>query len=856
MKTIMIALLFIYFLASHSCFTQGAFNSSVPNFECAGYLTEIVPANNIFTPAIVLYARTDIGGVYKSTDNGNNWAFISKFAPSPAALMTQGLAVQPNSQSVVLVACGVSYLGDGGAGDIDDQGRGIWKTSDGGDNWMQVLGPSNINFGGNNAEKLGGECIIFDPSNSNIVYAGGRKLTGNAYSHLYKSTDAGNTWTDFISNVFTGHISSIVKRGDEIWVGTVASSGSSNAGIWRSTNSGSSWTQIRNNSEIDGAVYRILLRTSDNSAYVAHGTHLTRYNDNGTWSANISNSTSGSSPLTALMFIKHSSSTDEDWLLVSRQFDQNTYYTTNEGSNWISLPLNLIGNIPKHSIKTTEAFSGKTNFSQNPNNFSEWYVSNGAAPLKTTDAGNNWSFIPNGINMPVIYDIVFGNENTDVDPPFQYIHFPMSDWTLAYANVSSPFSIEDYERYSGSPGSDAYYSNGTRVLTTQASGYEHIAFMTTGNIYTGYVGALLKSTNYGAALTFTVQSTNLPIGSSGHTLVDGLYSQDNGDDIIVMVGGGESRQVIGNTSNWGVFRTTSDLVHFDPVTGVSGADQTRYEGSLVPALFDHSRSLAADPFDTDIKYMYLEKGPTSNTGGFFKSNNKGATWDYIEIEGLTYNKGSITCDTYSSNEGMLYLAVLNQGLYTSTDKGESWNAIEDITSAEQVVCWIVPFFFGKVDNEPYNRIYDAQTLQEITDDDYKLPSTTSLTIKNNELWIGTAGQGVFVYVRGEDVSSTSKIISLQEYKDKLKNNYPNPFNPNTKIKYTISNNSFVKLTVYDLLGKEVSVLVNNYKDAGSYEVLFNGSKLASGVYIYKIESIDLENGSMLFTEVKKMVLIK
>ena len=91
---------------------------------------------------------------------------------------------------------------------------------------------------------------------------------------------------------------------------------------------------------------------------------------------------------------------------------------------------------------------------------------------------------------------------------------------------------------------------------------------------------------------------------------------------------------------------------------------------------------------------------------------------------------------------------------------------------------------------------------------------------------------------------------------KLYDAYPNPFNPNTKIKYTISNNSFVKLTVYDLLGKEVSVLVNNYKDAGSYEVLFNGSKLASGVYIYKIESIDLKNGSMLFTEVKKMVLVK
>jgi hypothetical protein len=85
----------------------------------------------------------------------------------------------------------------------------------------------------------------------------------------------------------------------------------------------------------------------------------------------------------------------------------------------------------------------------------------------------------------------------------------------------------------------------------------------------------------------------------------------------------------------------------------------------------------------------------------------------------------------------------------------------------------------------------------------------------------------------------------------LYQNYPNPFNPSTKIKFDISTNSKldVKLVVYDALGREVSVLVNEQLKTGTYEVDWNALSYPSGVYFYKLTAGE-------FTQTRKMVLIK
>ena len=83
----------------------------------------------------------------------------------------------------------------------------------------------------------------------------------------------------------------------------------------------------------------------------------------------------------------------------------------------------------------------------------------------------------------------------------------------------------------------------------------------------------------------------------------------------------------------------------------------------------------------------------------------------------------------------------------------------------------------------------------------------------------------------------------------LGQNYPNPFNPSTKIEYAIPRAGNVSLIVYDILGRQVATLVNEFKNAGVYTLDFNASSLASGVYFYKIQS-----GT--FSDTKKMLLVK
>jgi hypothetical protein len=84
---------------------------------------------------------------------------------------------------------------------------------------------------------------------------------------------------------------------------------------------------------------------------------------------------------------------------------------------------------------------------------------------------------------------------------------------------------------------------------------------------------------------------------------------------------------------------------------------------------------------------------------------------------------------------------------------------------------------------------------------------------------------------------------------KLEQNYPNPFNPTTKIMYKLPKEGMVSLKIYDMLGREVKTLVNEHKNAGSYNIEFNANHLTSGIYFYRLTSGN-------FTQVKKLILIK
>jgi hypothetical protein len=100
-----------------------------------------------------------------------------------------------------------------------------------------------------------------------------------------------------------------------------------------------------------------------------------------------------------------------------------------------------------------------------------------------------------------------------------------------------------------------------------------------------------------------------------------------------------------------------------------------------------------------------------------------------------------------------------------------------------------------------------------------------------------------------DITGIQQLPSTVPTKFSLSQNYPNPFNPTTDIQYSITKSGFVTLKVYNMLGQEVATLVNQKQTAGTYRVDFNASKLASGVYLYRVESGDV-------SLTKKMILLK
>jgi len=104
----------------------------------------------------------------------------------------------------------------------------------------------------------------------------------------------------------------------------------------------------------------------------------------------------------------------------------------------------------------------------------------------------------------------------------------------------------------------------------------------------------------------------------------------------------------------------------------------------------------------------------------------------------------------------------------------------------------------------------------------------------------------FVYQTGTGVGNNGSMLPS---KYELNQNYPNPFNPVTNIKYQITNNSFVSLKIYNILGEEVASLINNQQNAGTYEINFDAANFASGVYFYRLEA-------GINTDIKKMILIK
>ena len=125
----------------------------------------------------------------------------------------------------------------------------------------------------------------------------------------------------------------------------------------------------------------------------------------------------------------------------------------------------------------------------------------------------------------------------------------------------------------------------------------------------------------------------------------------------------------------------------------------------------------------------------------------------------------------------------------------------------------------------------------------------ALAVDGTYLYAGTRGTSVWRRPLSDIVTSVESFSSEPPSTFSLEQNYPNPFNPTTTVEFDLPHSEFVTLTIYNILGEEVTTLVSERLTAGKYKYDWDAGSLASGIYLYRIEAGD-------YVEVKKMVLIK
>jgi photosystem II stability/assembly factor-like uncharacterized protein len=257
-------------------------------------------------------------------------------------------------------------------------------------------------------------------------------------------------------------------------------------------------------------------------------------------------------------------------------------------------------------------------------------------------------------------------------------------------------------------------------------------------------------------------------------------------------------------------------------------------------------------FNTGWSYESYFTGPPFNQYYLrvYKSTNSGSSWTVVsEGSGVSINPGKIYF--YGLNLGFKYSYIGTSVYFTRTeDGGNYWTSLPSLTT-QLIRC----FYF--VNTQTGWMVGDNSVIKKTENGgnswtDQVSPVTANLKsvyfVSPLFGWIAAGSSGLLKTVSG-GVTSVNKQSNEIPVNNELIQNYPNPFNPSTNIKYRISNNSFVTLKIYNILGKEKAILVNEKQSPGTYEVSFDGNKLASGIYFYKLETEG-------FSEIKEMVLIK
>lgn len=353
------------------------------------------------------------------------------------------------------------------------------------------------------------------------------------------------------------------------------------------------------------------------------------------------------------------------------------------------------------------------------------------------------------------------------------------------------------------------------------------------------------------------QGLAIAVGPSGNVYTTGFITTANGTDIAVLkynaAGSLQWSTYINGGANsedkaWGIVVDTEDCPY---ITGYT-TESTQGINTVTAK------------FNTGSGAIIWQRAYNGS------SNQSDKAWGIVvDTDKSVY----ITGETYSNSTGANYLTVK----YNSNGS-ESWaktyNGPGNGEDAASSIC-IVPGLlnrtivvtgksWGSSDTYDYATVkYNASNGSQTATSRYSMNGSTNDIAKGITVTLGkvivTGFSALIIDAPGSSYISTlepewveeSELISNNNIPEKfrLSQNFPNPFNPSTTISFALPEASNVQLTVYDMLGKVVSVLVNQQLDAGTHNISYSNSTLSSGVYFYELKAGN-------FRDVKKMNLIK
>ena len=416
-------------------------------------------------------------------------------------------------------------------------------------------------------------------------------------------------------------------------------------------------------------------------------------------------------------------------------------------------------------------------------------------------------FLPDMNNRPLV-DITF------------------TDSLTGYSIISPP-SLDSSFVLKTTNGGD----NWNVILTETRVEYNRIIFL---NNNTGYIGG---STLNGGAFTYLLKTINGGINWLRLNTPD----TDRINDMAIL---NEDTIWYADESgfNGGIFRTTN------------GGLNWTYQGQL----------------SSNIERIYMfnrNVGFASSQSYIYRTTNSGVNWNIIDgqngyndiffIDSLTGWKckdsmrmtsdGGLTWKRqYISNPNFLYGTMVS---FSNIGEDTIWGIGDKIEYPNLQIRAIVEYTTNKGETWFF----------QIPDTSYKLASLAFSNFVNAKTgWeYNTLKKGIHTTTGGDSIFSPITGIYNQEIGSfilfQLNQNFPNPFNPKTKITYELKSRGDVMLKIFDIRGMEIETLINKKQSSGKYDVEFDGSGYSTGIYFYRME---INSGNETFIETKKMMLIK